>query len=175
MAKFHLNKLPKQKRIQMIGEFYDVFSCLKNREEIRLFLKDLLTPDEIANLMRRIEVATLLTAVFTYGHIGQMLGVGKDKINNVQKSLIRNGQGYKTVVKRLLDKRKRRLKNQRKWEKTANSPFGATKQRHPVYFCLFNLIDEISESLKDDKSFEKEALFLTPSSGVRSGSETKNE
>ena len=73
MGTFHLNDLPKKKRIQMIGEFYDMIGSLKNRAEVRLFLKDLLMPDEIATLMRRIEVAVLLNAGFTYAQIRRSL------------------------------------------------------------------------------------------------------
>lgn len=165
MGKFHLNSLPKEKRIQMIGEFYDVIDSLKNRGEIRLFFKDLLTPDEIATLMRRIEVATLLMANFTYQQIAEMLGVGRGKVTNVQRALARNGDGYKVAVKRLLEKRKRKLKQQKKWEKAGLSPFERLRQKQPVYYCLFNLIDEISESLGGDKlKNEKEALLFTPSS-----------
>jgi uncharacterized protein YerC len=39
MSYFKLNRLPKEKRIRMIGEFYDVIASLKNREEVREFLK----------------------------------------------------------------------------------------------------------------------------------------
>lgn len=164
MGRFHLNNLPKEKRIQMIGEFYDVIASLKNREEVRLFFKDLLTPDEITTLMRRIEVAALLMAGFTYEKIAQILGVGRGKVTNVQKSLTRSGDGYKIIIKRLLEDRKKRLKTQRKWVKTANSSFGRLKQKYPLHFLLFNLIDEISESIGEDKSKSKrEALLFTPS------------
>lgn len=176
MGKFHLNKLPKEKRIQMIGEFYDVIHCLKNRGEIRLFLKDLLTPDEIANLMRRIEVAVLLTAGFTYDQISQILKVGKDKVTNVQKSLAQGGDGYKIVVKRLLESRQKRLKIQRKWIKSTDSSFEKLKQKYPIHLLLFNLIDEISESLEDDKSHNKEVLLSTPSyDSLRTKSKTVSQ
>ena len=69
MPVFHLNSLPKQKRIQMIGEFYDTIDSLKDRGEVRLFLKSLLGPEEIAMLMRRIEIAVLLTARYNYNQI----------------------------------------------------------------------------------------------------------
>lgn len=165
MGRFHLNNLPKEKRIQMVGEFYDVVASLKTREEVRLFFKDLLTPDEITNLMRRIEVATLLMAGFTYEKIATLLGVGRGKVTNVQKSLTRSGEGYKVIIKRLLESRKKKLKTQKRWAKTANSPFGTLKQKYPLQFLLFNLIDEISESLGEDKlKSEKEALLFTPSS-----------
>ena len=165
MGRFHLNKLPKEKRIQMIGEFYDVIDSLKNRGEIRLFFKDLLTPDEIATLMRRIEVAVLLIAGFTYKQIAEVLGVGKGKVTNVQRVLVRSGEGYKIVVKRLLEKRKRRLKQQKKWERAGRSSFERLKQKYPLHFLLFNLFDEISEVLEGekDKDKEKEALLATPS------------
>jgi len=66
MPVFHLHSLPKSKRIQTIGEFYDVINSLKNRTEVRAFFKVLLTADEIASLMRRIEIAVFLSAKFRY-------------------------------------------------------------------------------------------------------------
>lgn len=163
MGVFHLNNLPKEKRIQMIGEFYDMIDSLKNREEVRLFFKDLLTADEIATLMRRIEVAVLLKAGFTYNQIAQLLSVGRGKINNVQKVLLKEGNGYKVVIKRLLENRKKRLKRQEKIEKAQRFSFEKLKKRYPLYFLLNNLIDEVSEALKDDSSKDKEALLFTPS------------
>jgi TrpR-related protein YerC/YecD len=163
MAKFSLNKLPKEKRIQMIAEFYDVINSLKNRKEVRLFFRDLLTPDEIAMLMRRIEVAALLLAGFTYEQIMELLGVGKDKINNVQKSLVRHGEGYKIVIKRLLQLRKSKIKKLKKIEKTRHSYFENLKKDYPLYFLLFNLIDEIGDLLNEEKIKDKEVLLKTPS------------
>jgi len=163
MRTFHLNDLPKEKRIQMIAEFYDIIDSLKNRKEVRLFFKDLLTGDEIATLMRRVEVAILLSANFTYDQISEILGVGKGKINNIQKVLAKEGDGYKIVIKRLLEDRKKRLKIQKKKEKIQTSYFEKVKQQYPLYFLLNNLIDEVSESLDDDSSKEKEALLFTPS------------
>jgi TrpR-related protein YerC/YecD len=87
MITFHLNGMPKNKRIQMIGEFYDAIASLKDRNEVRLFFKSLLTPDEIATLMRRMEIAILLSGKFTYSEIANLLGVGKSKIASVHRNL----------------------------------------------------------------------------------------
>ena len=163
MAKFRLNNLPKEKRIQMIAEFYDTINSLKNREEVRLFFRDLLTPDEIAMLMRRVEVAALLLSGFTYQQIGNLLGVGSDKITNVQRSLIRHGEGYKISIKRLLQLRKDRIKKTKKIEKTQRSAFKQLKKKYPLHFLLFNLVDEIGEFLSDEKIKDKEVLLTTPS------------
>jgi len=65
MSYFKLNRLPKEKGIRMLGEFYDVIASLKNREEVREFFKDLLTPNELGNLMNRIEMDLLLILGFS--------------------------------------------------------------------------------------------------------------
>lgn len=114
MGKFYLNKLPKNQRIRIISEFYDAVSCIKNRDEARLFFRDLLSPDEIAMLVRRIEVALLLRAGFTYRDIEETLGVGMDKIVSVQQSLQRHGEGYKLIIKKLRKILRKREKKTRK-------------------------------------------------------------
>lgn len=165
MPVFHLNDLPKQKRIQMIGEFYDVIDSLKNRNEVRLFFKSLLTPDEFATLMRRIEIAVLLSAKYKYEDITEILGVGNDKISNVQRALQQDDNGYKIIVERLIKNRKGRLKKSKKRDKKNLSPLGAVKKKYPAYFLIDNLLDVAIEKLEqNDKELEKEALLYTPSS-----------
>ncbi len=166
MPVFHLNDLPKQKRIQMIGEFYDMIDSLKDRNEVRLFIKSLLTADEIATLMRRIEIAVLLSGKFTYNQIIGLLGAGVAKISNVQKALIQDDSGYKIIVKRLIENRKKRLKRIKKSEKDAVeslSPLKAIKNFSSANRILPNLLDAVIEKLEDDKELEKEALLFTPS------------
>jgi LytS/YehU family sensor histidine kinase len=77
--------------------------------------------------------------------------------------LTRSGEGYKIIIKRLLEKRKRRLKIQKKRTKALTSSFERLKQKYPLHFLLFNLIDEISESLEKNESLDKEVLLSTPS------------
>lgn len=165
MPTFHLNKLPKNKRIQMIGEFYDMINSLKNREEVRLFIKSLLTADEIANLMRRIEIAVLLSSGFKYDEIIEIMGVGRDKISNVHKNLLQDDSGYKIIVKRLIENRKSRLRKIKKSQKESLSPLSAIKRKYPGHFLLVDLLDAAVERLgEDEKALEKEAVLFTPSS-----------
>jgi len=166
MPIFHLNDLPKQNRIQMIGEFYDIIDSLKSRREVRLFFKSLLTPDEIATLMRRVEIAVLLSAGFTYEEIENILRAGREKISRVHKCLLQDDSGYKIIVKRLIKNRKERLKRIRKKYKSHESYFEQVKKQYPVYFLLNNLLDYVIEKLEDDKKLEKEALLFTPSVGA---------
>jgi len=163
MGVFNLNSLPKEKRIQMIGEFYDVIDSLKNRQEVRFFFKDLLTPNEIATLMRRLEIAVLLEVGFGYNEISKMLGVGKSKIANVQKDLLREGNGYKIAIERLLKNRRKRLKKIKEKEEATPGSFKKLKKIYPGHFMLSNLIEEFSESLDDDPKKRKETALFTPS------------
>lgn len=163
MVTFHLNELPKQKRIQMIGEFYDVVDSLKDRGEVRLFFKSLLTPDEIATLMRRVEIAVLLSAGFTYEHIMSFLGVGRTKISSVNKSLLQDDSGYKIIVKRLIENRKDRLRKMKKEERDKISPL-ANLKRNPRNILFVNLLDAVIAKLgENQEELEKEALLFTPS------------
>ncbi|MCX6723584.1 MAG: YerC/YecD family TrpR-related protein [Candidatus Staskawiczbacteria bacterium] len=168
MPVFHLNEMPKSKRIQMIGEFYDTIARLKDRSEVRLFFKSLLSADEIATLMRRVEIAVLLSAKFTYDEIADLMGVGKSKITNVQKNFLQDDSGYKIIVKELIDDRKKRLMKMRKEEKerTSFSPFALAKKKYKAHFLLDNLLDAAIGKLEvNDKELEKEALLFTPSAG----------
>ncbi|MDP2909924.1 MAG: YerC/YecD family TrpR-related protein [bacterium] len=161
MGTFNLNSLPKQNRIQMIGEFYDTINSLKDRSEVRLFFKDLLNPNEIAMLMRRLEIAVLLNAGFTYEKIIKLLGVSRIKIATVHKVLSVEGNGYKIAIERLLEDRKKRIKKEEN-EKTDPLSFKAAKNKYPLHFALFNLIDNLGE-LKNDPEMRKRAALFTPS------------
>lgn len=151
MSYFALNKLPKEKRIKMIGEFYDVIASLRNRNEVREFFKDLLTPNEIGNLMSRMEVALLLNLGFSYDEIYRSLGVGKNKISNVHRKLER-GRGYNLAIQRLIEKRKKRKINSIKYQRQLArrrklSGMEAIKRKYPLHFLLSNLIDDFSDHL----------------------------
>ncbi len=149
----------------MIGEFYDMIDSLKDRNEVRLFIKSLLTPDEIAALMRRIEIAVLLAGKYTYRDIIKMLGAGKGKISSVHKNLLQDDSGYKIIVKRLIENRKKRLNKMKKEERDmikSSTPLGAIR-KYPSARILPDLLDAVIEKFEDDKELEKEALLFTPS------------
>lgn len=172
---FSLNKLPKKERIKLIGEFYDIFASLKGREEVRSFLKDLLNPDEIGNLMRRIDVAILLTLGFTYDETSKLLNVSHSKITAVQKVLAHKGEGYKTVIKRVLERRtKRKIKEtmkQRKIIRKQEKPdIEALKKKYSLHFLFWNILDEFQ-----DYFFAKDQIKSSPEEAKEFYSETNTK
>jgi hypothetical protein len=84
----------------------------------------------------------------------------------VHKCLLQDDSGYKIIVKRLIENRKKRLKAMKKSDKEAVdslSPLNAIKRFSPASRILPNLLDAVIEKLEDDKELEKEALLFTPS------------
>ena len=149
----------------MIGEFYDTVDSLKDRSEVRAFFKSLLTAEEIAMFMRRIEIAVFLSVGYSYEKIFGILGVGFNKIANVQRALQQDDNGYKIIVKRLIENRKKRLRKIKKENKQSLSPVDNLKKRHPAIFFLDNMLDAAIEKLEEnDKKLEREAILYTPSS-----------
>lgn len=160
MPRFSINTLPPKQQTQLLNEFYDTIASLKGRDEVQLFFRDLLTLDEIAMLMRRIEVAALLRARFSYEQITEILGVGKPKITNVQRSLQKDESGYDIVIQRLLQ--------------TSQGKARAVTSRHSEYerlkripysgLYIFHIMDEIGALLKDnfdDKPSGKEQEIIS--------------
>lgn len=157
---FSLNALPKEERIRLIGEFYDVIASLKNRQEVKLFLNDLLDASEIGNLMRRFDVAVLLILGFSYDEIVKLLKVSKAKITNVQKVLGRKGEGYRMAVKRILEKRKKRkireiMRRKKILRRDEKPDVEKLKRRYPTHFLFWNIIDELGDYFSAEKEIEK--------------------
>ena len=101
MSTFQLSSLPKEQRIKYIGQFYDAMLLPKSHKDIRNVFRDLLTPNEIAMLIRRIQIATLLLHGVSQESIVSTLSCSYSKVTKVKRSLERNGEGYKFLAKKL--------------------------------------------------------------------------
>jgi TrpR-related protein YerC/YecD len=147
MSRFNINKASKGYRIQIIGEFYDLVSCLKNRNEVQLYIKDLLFPDEIAMFHRRTQIAIMLKENHTFDEIKSKLHVGNSTIEGVKRALERHGEGYDLLIKRfqkLQDK-----KNEKRVEvhkrKTAQYP---SIRRYAGGSLIADMLDELKRKNK---------------------------
>jgi len=115
---------------------------LNNRAEVKSFFKDLFSESESIMFARRIHVAQLLLNGKTYQEISKLLSVGQDTINKVQQWLTSGFGGYEKVIssfEQVLAKRENIEK--RKFVKPYS--FEWLKQKYPLHFLLFNLMDGI--------------------------------
>lgn len=116
MSKF-IDKLSEDEIMKAMTELYDCIDICKNRKEIHLVFRDLLTVKERLNIHRRIIVAFMLKKGFSFSVITQRLGVGAQKITNVSRAIDKHGEGFDIIIKELekikLKRKKQKLQNQK--------------------------------------------------------------
>ena len=84
-----------------VKNFYEAFLCLRNTQEIRNFLIDLLTPTEREEFSRRLAVAQMLQKKVAYTEIEKATNMSSTTIARVSKFLKGSAKGYAVVLKRL--------------------------------------------------------------------------
>ncbi len=85
-------------------ELYRAVLSLKNEEECRRFLRDLLTEAEIKEFTNRWKVARMLNKKVAYEQIAKETGMSSTTIARVQKWLTKGMGGYKLVLKKFENK-----------------------------------------------------------------------
>ncbi|MEK7121863.1 MAG: Trp family transcriptional regulator [Patescibacteria group bacterium] len=136
-------KLNKEDKIKYLDALYTAIATLKSRDNIKMFLRDLLTESERIMIGRRIIIAQRLLEDKTYIEIRQELSVGVDTIMRVHKWLEDENYGYEETIKKL----EKEYKNRKRWDdkNPGTSEFARLKRRYPLHFFLFNLFDELNK------------------------------
>ena len=85
------------------------FSLLKTEKEIQHFLRDLLTPAEITEFSKRLEIARQLwTTKKSYADIAQEVKTSTTTVTRVAQWLFKEDQkGYETILKRMFPEQKK--------------------------------------------------------------------
>lgn len=81
-------------------KLYEAFLSLKNNDECEAFFDDLFSPAEIRSIVQRFEVAKMLSSGETFTEIENETGASSATIARISRCLT-NGNGYKTVLKRI--------------------------------------------------------------------------
>lgn len=136
-------KLTKEEKIKYLDALYTASSVLKTREDMKKFLRDLLTESERIMIGRRIVIAHKLLQNEGYDQIAAELKTGKDTITRVHRWLQDETKGYEKAIEKfqkILDQREeKRVQSDRYY----NRPFTRLKRRYPLHFFLFNLFDKL--------------------------------
>ncbi|MEK9147641.1 MAG: Trp family transcriptional regulator [Patescibacteria group bacterium] len=152
MSKF-IDKLSEDEIIEAMTELYDCLNVCKNRKEIHLVFRDLLTIKEKLNIHRRIIVAFMLKKGFSFGGIAQRLGVGAQKITNVSRAMERHGEGFEIIFNQLenikIKRKKQKLRNQKPTK-------GFIRGKYKGAFLLLDLLDEIDIELRAKNEIKNE-------------------
>lgn len=134
-GKVRYHELSEFQKKKYLGEFYSMVALLKNRKEVKIFFKDLLTLSEVVMISRRIQVAKMLLDGHEYDEIREKLGVGNTTINHVEKWVNSGFGGYRQIIRRYKSKRankdfEKNLSHQFSWQHI--------KRKYPLHFLLLN-------------------------------------
>lgn len=146
-VKIKPQKFNKEEKIKYLDALYTAVESLGSREEVKNFLRDLLTESERMMVGRRIIIAQKLLNGDSYDRIINEMKVGADTIMRVQRWLEDDIEGYEKAVKKL---EKVLESRQEKRDKAYLDPFSfeGLKKRYPLHFFLFNLFDNLKEKPK---------------------------
>ena len=82
-------------------ELYKALLALKNEDECKRFLRDLLTEPEINEFTNRWKVARMLDQKIQYEKIAKKTGMSSTTIARISKWLNNGMGGYKLILERL--------------------------------------------------------------------------
>ncbi len=83
------------------------FLTLQTPDECLLFLKDLCTDSELAEMSRRLRAARMLKNNYIYSEIAEQTGLSTATISRVNRCLKYGKGGYLTVLSRLEQEERR--------------------------------------------------------------------
>ncbi len=116
MAKVKVYSIPKEERYQIVGEFFDIVSQLKTKQDVIDFFIGVLTPSESLMIARRVQVAKLLTKGESYKEVRVEMKVSPKTIQNVYHWLNERDEAYKKLMLKYLKKSKKNKKQIRYYE-----------------------------------------------------------
>ena len=85
-----------------IDELAAVFYNADSIEEIRLFLRDLLTDKELLEISNRWKIARMLKIKMSWSKISRLTGASTATISNINKKLKNENGGYNIFLNKLL-------------------------------------------------------------------------
>ncbi len=164
MAKFpRVPVLTSAQRENLIYFLCQSMTQVHKPEEAAKFLTDLLSPQEVEMIAKRLEIAKLLIEGLTYQEIKDSLKVGMGTIARVNTWLNLSGEGFKLVLKRT--KLKRNTKQIT--EQALYDPYSwyNVKRRYTKYFLPQIIVEEILK--KSDANQRANVISILQSMEVK--------
>ena len=145
LMKINSKKLKRETREKLLDILYAALEHAKSKNEVKAFIRDILTESEKIMLGRRILIAKRLLEKQSYPQIGREVGAGFDTIYKVKQWLGGRHQGYKKVVEKF-DRIIRSKKSKSGFRDYYRSgPFADLRRRYKSYYWLSDLLDEINK------------------------------
>lgn len=158
MAKFsRIPKLTKKERQELLIALCEALTSIHKKEEAAQFLADLLSPQELEMLAKRLEIARLLVKGHTYDLIRKILKVSHNTIARVNAWLTLSGSGFRLVIERT--KRKEIDYEKELDEKYDPYSWYNIKRRYSMYFLPELIIEEIIKRSNERERQKLESIL----------------
>lgn len=124
-----------------LNNFWNLITLLENKEQVKNFLKDLLTHTEMRMLAKRIQIAKMLIEGYSYRDIRNYVKVTDETISKISNKLETAGEGLKMAVQHL-----QKIEKEIEKERMRITP--NLKKKYPMYFLPEIVINEVGKGLK---------------------------
>jgi len=152
MAKFSkVLKLNKKQRQELMLALCDAIVKMKKPEEAAKLISDLLSPQELEMIAKRLEIAKLLIEGNTYEYIRGVLKTGASTIARVNTWLNLSGEGFKLAYQR-----RQKTKGVNYDEIYDPHSWYNFKRRYSLYFGLELFLEEL---IKQSSQNQKNKIF----------------
>ncbi len=144
MTKLSRIKVDPQNLGFFINNFWSLITLLENKDQVKSFLKDVLTHTEMKMFAKRIQIAKMLLEGYSYRDIRNYVKVTDTTIGKISNILSVDGEGLKTAIGHL-----QKIEKEIDKERMRATP--NLKKKYPMYFLPEILIEKASELSKKQK------------------------
>lgn len=124
-----------------LHNFWNLITLLEDKDQVKNFLKDLLTHTEMKMLAKRIQIAKMLLEGYDYRSIRNYIKVTDTTIAKINNILATSEGGLKTAVEYL-----QKIEEEIKKKQMQVTP--SLKKKYPMYFLPENIVEGITKQIK---------------------------
>ena len=124
-----------------LNNFWNLITLLENKDQVKDFLKDLLTHTEMKMFAKRIQIAKMLIERYNYRAIRNYVKVTDSTIARMNNTLEVGGDGLKTAIGYL-----QKIEKDIDKERMRISP--DLKKKYSMYFLPDKIIDEVGKKVR---------------------------
>lgn len=127
-----------------LNNFWNLITLLENKDEVKKFLKDLLTHTEMKMFAKRIQIAKMLLEGYNYKTIKSYVRVTDPTIAKINNILETAGEGLRMAIQYL-----KKIETEIEKERMRTGP--NLKKKYPSYFLPEIIVDEIGKKVKANR------------------------
>lgn len=136
MGKVQTKNIDKNERYKIIGDFYEIVTNLRTKNEVIGFFMGLLTPSEALMFARRIQIAKMLLDDKSYDEIRKELKVGLSTVASVSTWLYGENDAFRKKIEEHKNSKSKIGKSGDNYKKN----YGSLLNKYPQHRILRDLL-----------------------------------